>query len=366
MPTIMTVDDSATVRAIITATLEERGYDVIEAQSGAAALDLLQVRKADLLLLDIMMPGMDGPTMLAELRARDDDTRVILLTARTETKIVAECMKHKIIDYINKPVIPTDLCGRIETILGPAPKQKSIIKETVSKTWGKLLLVDPSEKSAFRLCELLPDRVTLETVENFPRAMASVTTTQFQAVVLDNKLENPNPVEAMEAMRELIPNATYVVSYLKNEEDPEAHAWEDGFDGFMRKPFKQEEVDALLGIIGYYDYELKGVVSVVGTTLQPRPKKDYAASDERYFSAIGEQLGEWIEKFGANCVDEITLNFTYLPHSELSDVLVETAVQTSLEMGFPVRVIADEIYWNTITFAHGHESFRFQAAEHKG
>ena len=192
MPTIMTVDDSATVRAIITPTLEERGYEVLEASSGHAALDLLQVRKVDLLLLDIMMPEMDGPTMLAELRGRDDDTPVVLLTARTDTKVVAQCMKHKIRDYMNKPIIPNELCGRIESILGAAPKVKAIVKEAVNKDWGKLLLIDRSEKSAFRLCEILPERIVLETVDNFPKAMARVTTQSFQAVVIDSKLEEPS------------------------------------------------------------------------------------------------------------------------------------------------------------------------------
>ena len=93
MPRIMTVDDSLLVRSIITAALNERGFDMVEASDGVEGLEKLDSEEIDLVLLDVMMPGMDGPTMLQRMRAQNDQTPVILLTAKTETSVIRECLR---------------------------------------------------------------------------------------------------------------------------------------------------------------------------------------------------------------------------------------------------------------------------------
>ena len=109
IPTVMTVDDNKTVREIICASLEERGYDVVVAADGKVALELLQVRRVQLILLDVMMPDLDGLGFLQALRSRDDKTPVVLLTAKTETRVISECLKFGIKSYISKPIIPDQL-----------------------------------------------------------------------------------------------------------------------------------------------------------------------------------------------------------------------------------------------------------------
>ena len=127
IPTVMTVDDNRTVREIISTSLEECGYDVVAAADGNVALELLQVRRVQLILLDVMVPDLDGRGFLEALRSRDDKTPVILLTAKTETRVISECLKFGIKSYISKPIIPEQLIREIESILGPPPKIEPII-----------------------------------------------------------------------------------------------------------------------------------------------------------------------------------------------------------------------------------------------
>ena len=118
MARIMTVDDSRLVRSIITASLGEAGYETVEAENGKQAMELLAEAPVDLILLDVMMPVMDGPTMLASLRAADNEVPVILLTSKTETSVIARCMQHNLTDYIVKPVKTDELTMKVGKVLG--------------------------------------------------------------------------------------------------------------------------------------------------------------------------------------------------------------------------------------------------------
>ena len=118
MPRIMTVDDSLLVRSIITAALNERGFDMVEASDGVEGLEKLDSEEIDLVLLDVMMPGMDGPTMLQRMRAQNDQTPVILLTAKTETSVIRECLRYGLADCIVKPVKMTSWQTRLNRSWG--------------------------------------------------------------------------------------------------------------------------------------------------------------------------------------------------------------------------------------------------------
>ena len=84
MPTILIVDDEERIRELICEHLEFAGFTCREAGDGSAALASLTSEGADLVILDIMMPFMDGMTCLREMRARHIQTPVIMLTARGE------------------------------------------------------------------------------------------------------------------------------------------------------------------------------------------------------------------------------------------------------------------------------------------
>jgi len=80
MPHILTVDDSSTIRSIINKTLGDLGFLIEQAEDGEQGLAKLREVSVDLILLDVTMPVMDGPTMLEKLRASGNRTPVIMLT----------------------------------------------------------------------------------------------------------------------------------------------------------------------------------------------------------------------------------------------------------------------------------------------
>ncbi len=117
--TIMVVDDNADIVAVIKTILEDKGYALQFAYSGQEAFNLLGEQKPDLILLDILMPKVDGLEVLTLLK-ENPDTRsipVILLTSKVEYKDVLEGYKKGAAYYITKPFTKNQLLNDIDSIL---------------------------------------------------------------------------------------------------------------------------------------------------------------------------------------------------------------------------------------------------------
>ena len=105
-PTILTVDDDSVNRKILERVLKQNGYRVVEADSGIKTLEVLREVRPDLILLDVMMPGMDGYELCAKLQENADtaDIPVVFITALGEKRDRAQGFALGAVDYVTKPV----------------------------------------------------------------------------------------------------------------------------------------------------------------------------------------------------------------------------------------------------------------------
>lgn len=113
---VLVVDDEDKIREIISAYLRDEGFEVIDAADGEEALAKFDQSRPDLVVLDIMLPGMDGLDVLRELRRRSD-VYVILLTARTEEIDRVIGLTAGADDYLAKPFSSRELVARIKAVL---------------------------------------------------------------------------------------------------------------------------------------------------------------------------------------------------------------------------------------------------------
>lgn len=116
MQTILIVDDEQNIRNVIREYAEFQGYEVYEAADGMAALELAKTQKFDIIILDIMMPKLDGFSTCKELR-KLCDTPVILLSARGEEYDKLFGFELGIDDYVVKPFSPKELMARVGAII---------------------------------------------------------------------------------------------------------------------------------------------------------------------------------------------------------------------------------------------------------
>jgi len=120
MPKILLVDDEPDIREVYGVVLREEGYEVIEADDGEKALDMIQNEDWDLLLLDIMLPGLDGVKVLKNIKEMSGkaDKPVILLSNLEEEKIIQRCLSLGAAKYIIKSnVTPSEIVSSVNQYL---------------------------------------------------------------------------------------------------------------------------------------------------------------------------------------------------------------------------------------------------------
>jgi len=127
---ILVVDDEQSIVDLVAAYLRREGFDVHTAMDGPAGLKAARTLKPDLVVLDVMLPGMDGVEVLTRLR-RESDVYIILLTARSEEtdKIVGLSVGAD--DYMTKPFSPRELVARIKAALRRLQSRVSTAEATV-------------------------------------------------------------------------------------------------------------------------------------------------------------------------------------------------------------------------------------------
>jgi DNA-binding response OmpR family regulator len=114
--TILVVDDEKRLVSVVEAYLEQEGYRVVKAYNGREALHVARAEKPDLIILDVMMPEMDGLEFMHHHR-KENDTPIILLTAKVESDDRVIGLELGADDYVTKPFRPRELLARIKAVL---------------------------------------------------------------------------------------------------------------------------------------------------------------------------------------------------------------------------------------------------------
>jgi DNA-binding response OmpR family regulator len=112
----LVVDDEAPIREVVRRYLQAEGVEVVEAADGPTALEMFDTHSPDVVVLDVMLPGLDGVEVLRRLRTRSD-VYVVMLTARTEETDRLIGLSVGADDYVSKPFSPRELVARVKALL---------------------------------------------------------------------------------------------------------------------------------------------------------------------------------------------------------------------------------------------------------
>ena len=179
---ILVVDDEALLVKGIRFNLQNEGYEVITGSDGLDAVTAVREQEPDLVVLDVMMPNMDGMTACGKIR-EFSDVPIILLTAKTDDMDKLMGFEHGADDYLTKPFNILELKARIRALLRrAAPKQKSAVGNTLAI--GTISL-DLDARNAYR-----------------SGTLADLTAKEFD--VIEFLMRNPNRVYSREALLDTI------------------------------------------------------------------------------------------------------------------------------------------------------------------
>lgn len=145
MSGVLIVDDDPKLLKMLQRTLVYENLNVFTASNGLEALPLVQKHKPDLIILDWMMPKMDGVTFVQKLREEDKNTMVLMLTARDAIENRVEGLESGADDYLVKPFAPAELVARVHAML------RRVVQQPENKvlTYADLTL-DPGTREASR------------------------------------------------------------------------------------------------------------------------------------------------------------------------------------------------------------------------
>jgi DNA-binding response OmpR family regulator len=125
MARIYVVDDNADVRHVVIYALMDEGHDILMIRDGEAAIEALISEPPDLVVLDLMLPGLDGFEVLSQMRSWgiQDNTRTIVLTARASDQDRKRVLELGADDFLSKPFDPETLAERVKGLLALSPEE---------------------------------------------------------------------------------------------------------------------------------------------------------------------------------------------------------------------------------------------------
>jgi two-component system OmpR family response regulator len=169
---LLVVDDEPSIRELLTASLRFAGFEVTAAADGAEALRQAEQTRPDLIVLDVMLPDMDGFTVTRKLRGRGREMPILFLTARDETGDKVTGLTVGGDDYVTKPFSLEEVVARIRAVLrrtgvGSTPDTGRLVFHDLEldedshevRRAGKLVDLSPTEFKLLRYLMLNPNRV---------------------------------------------------------------------------------------------------------------------------------------------------------------------------------------------------------------
>jgi len=169
---LLVVDDEPSIRDLLTASLRFAGFEVFSAGDGAEALKLAEAHRPDLVVLDVMLPDLDGFTVTRKLRERGREVPVLFLTARDETADKVQGLTVGGDDYVTKPFSLEEVVARIRAVLrrtgsGADPDAGHLAFHDLEldedshevRRGGRLIDLSPTEFKLLRYLMLNPNRV---------------------------------------------------------------------------------------------------------------------------------------------------------------------------------------------------------------
>lgn len=197
-PHVLLVDDDSTIREHLAPVLRRSGLDTETAADGVEALQAIEARRPDLVILDVLMPNLDGREVLRRIRADDEWLPVILLTEVGETFERAAALDDGADDYMTKPFDPVELMARVRAVLRRTQRGQTPLSAAQALASGELRLDRPARRifvdgcerqltpRAFALLEFLmshPDEV-------FSRQRLLETVWGFEAIVTTRAVDH--------------------------------------------------------------------------------------------------------------------------------------------------------------------------------
>jgi CheY-like chemotaxis protein len=233
---ILVVEDDPINRILLSTCLQEEGHTIRTAENGRQALDMLHRERFDLMLLDLLMPEIDGFEVLRQIKARPDlrNLPIIVVSAEEDMKSIVRCIEMGAADYLPKPCEPTLLKTRVKTSLA----MKRFYERGPHK--GKILIIDDDLLNRTVLSvNLTEEGYTVATAENGSIGLQMLREQPFDVVLLDLLMPEIDGFDVLKIIKADVRIRHLPVIVISGEEDLAGitRCIAVGAEDYMQKPF---------------------------------------------------------------------------------------------------------------------------------
>ena len=363
MARILTVDDSRSVRMIVVREIQALGYEYAEAEDGEKGLQKLTEGQYDLVILDVTMPVLDGPGMLAKMRERGDKTPVLMLTSESKRSIIAGIMKSGISDYILKPFKPEELQAKIQKALhvtapvSAAADDAPIVSPSASvaaagaaapaegKVGVDVLVIDDMENVQKRLRQMVPEHISIKGVLNAQTALSICRDRVFRVILIDNDMPDVNSTSLMRQIRVLQPRTAILALYVRTHANVADQAKKAGFDGAILKPFDAQAVD---DFIAQY-FNAQELVVKDDNILKIAAFRGRENRMDSYFNDVTNSVTKISEDVAAACYAELIVDISEMPAASDRFVRLVLDLKSRVsKMGLELRLVGSQAVASTL------------------
>lgn len=360
MPRILTVDDSRAIRMIVSKIAQEMGLEIEEAEDGEQGLARLEEVEYDLILLDVTMPVLDGPGMLAKMREIGNTTPVLMLTSESKRSIIAELMKLKIEDYILKPFkneeikekivrilkrkdpnILDTLSAQVHAVMTPAaPVFEAAAPAAVpGRQFSDILVIDDMDNVHKKLRSLVPAHLSLASATNGQSGIRLCRERTFRLILVDHELPDTQGAMLVKQLRILQPSAASIAMALKTSNDLAAEVKEEGFDDILYKPFTPDAVEELLQRF----FESQELVTREDNILSVGSFSGRQDRLDRYFTRLAPLVKAAIQEVAEACFETVILDGAKLPDEAARTAqLVQEAAGHAKKFGLRLCLVGSQ------------------------
>jgi len=246
--TVLVVDDDSFNRILLTTNLEEEGYTVEAAENGRQGLEVLRAQPIDLVLLDLLMPEMDGFEVLKWMKAEStlQHIPVIVISGEEDMESVIRCIEMGAMDYLPKPFDPVLLRTRVKNALLATKR----LHDQGQELSGTVLVVDDDTFNRTLLSTSLEEEgYSVEMAENGRQAIEMLHEQPFDAVLLDLLMPEMDGFQVLKLMKADSRLQHIPVIVVSGEEDMESvvRCIEMGAEDYLPKPFDPVLLRARIG-----------------------------------------------------------------------------------------------------------------------
>ena len=335
---ILIVDDSRNIRKLFTDILSKVGYQVFQADSGVSALKILASEEVHLILLDMVMPEMDGTRVLSHIRGMGNQTPVILITSVTQTEVISQSMKYGVSEMIVKPTSAESLCEKVSYALH-RDEEEGVFEdeEQDAGKYNLTLFMSDNPKTSATLQGLAPGFVALETCSDRTELKAACDVASFTTIIIDSDTAGKSLGRIAQILVDSQTDAKLFALFPENQPQPTREALQSGYDGYFLSPLTKPQTNRAFVL----DLEESKLIEVEDFVIKVLPGHAGQNLTEDYRRLLTSQLSDAIEAIELAHFDYCVVCFDNAPYPPGLVQCIDQVNREAKDLGIDFCLVVD-------------------------